>query len=299
MVTVKNKPAAFGGAIFIILAELCFAFSTVFAKMVTSTSHISGIEITFFRFFLGIPLAYLYIRHEKTSFKPNNVKLVIQRGVLNTIAVIFFFLAVQYSTVTNANMLNMTYPVFIFIITHFFFKEKTPFIYFLFLIGAMVGITLVIHPDINHINIGDIFGLISGMVASLAVITLRQARKEDSTTVILFYLMIIGTILNALVMIPVIVIPDLKHLILMVISGIIAVFGQAFLTEGYKFIGARAGGILSSVRILYAVILGSLFFSESITLTILLGGILILTSIIGVGLQKQRNEQEGICWSKH
>jgi len=60
------------------------------------------------------------------------------------------------------------------------------------------------------------------------------------------------------------------------------VLGQIFITYGYKYISARAGSLISTSRILYAVILGVLVFSEEITLRIAAGGMLIMLSIIAV-----------------
>ncbi len=92
---------------------MCFALSTVFTKFVTNSSDIKGVEITFARFFIGFIVVALYVYHEKIPLKPYRISLIIWRGVLNTVAFMLFFTSLQYTTVTNANMLNMTYPVFI------------------------------------------------------------------------------------------------------------------------------------------------------------------------------------------
>ncbi|NJK97217.1 MAG: EamA family transporter, partial [Bacteroidales bacterium] len=103
------------GIILLLLAELCFASSTVFAKLVTNTSDISGVEIAFFRFLIGFIASAYTVYRLKIPLKPHNTKLVLWRAFLNTTAADLLFLAVQHTSITNANMLNMTYPVFIFI----------------------------------------------------------------------------------------------------------------------------------------------------------------------------------------
>ena len=151
----------------------------------------------------------------------------------------------------------------------------------------MMGIWLVINPNFGEINRGDIFGILSAVVAAFAVITLTMARKNDSTLIILFYLMSIGTGLNGLVMIPVFILPEGRQWLLIIASGLIGVLGQIFITYGYKYISARAGSLISTSRILYAVILGVLVFSEEITLRIAAGGLLIMLSIIAVSFFNQ------------
>ncbi len=73
-------------------------------------------------------------------------------------------------------------------------QEQIAIVLYLFLVTGMMGIWLVINTDFKEINRGDIFGLLSAVVAAFAVITLNMARKNDSTMVILFYLMSIGTV---------------------------------------------------------------------------------------------------------
>ena len=281
------------GIIFLMLSELCFTASTIFSKLLTNSSDISALEVTFSRFFLGWIVASGIVYKNSISLVPHKLSLLVWRGVLNTAAVILFFLASQYTTITNTHMLNMTYPFFIFLFAPLFFRQEkiSPFLY-LILVAALAGIWLVINPDLQTINKGDLFGLLSGIISAFAIITLNMARKNDSTLVILFYLMSIGTVLNGLVMLPVFVWPQGGQWLLLLASAAAGVAGQVCITYGYKYITARAGSLVSTSRIFYAVVLGMLIFSEDLTLRIAAGGLMILLSIVAVTLlQKPENDR--------
>ncbi|HOX16270.1 MAG TPA: DMT family transporter [Smithellaceae bacterium] len=280
------------GIIFLMLSELCFTASTIFSKLLTNSSDISALEVTFSRFFLGWIVASGIVYKNSISLVPHKLSLLVWRGVLNTAAVILFFLASQYTTITNTHMLNMTYPFFIFLFAPLFFRREkiSPFLY-LILVAALAGIWLVINPDLQTINKGDIFGLLSGIASAFAIIALNLARKNDSTVVILFYLMSIGIVLNGLVMLPVFVWPQGSQWLLLLASAAAGVAGQVCITYGYKYISARAGSLVSTSRIFYAVVLGMLIFSEDLTLRIAAGGLMILLSIVAVTLlQKPEND---------
>jgi drug/metabolite transporter (DMT)-like permease len=281
------KSGIYRGIILLMLAELCFAGATVFVKFATTGTNIPAIEASFFRFLLGFFIAGYAMLRSKISFKPNNTKLVIWRGVLNTIALIFFFLSVKHTTLTNSNMLNMTYPAFIFLFTPFITKERITFLQGFYLLLTMFGIYMVIHPNFAQVNIGDWYGLLSGIAAALAVMTLRMAREYDTTTLILFYLMSIGFVINGVLLIPVFVVPDQKQFIEIIISALLGFGGQAFITSGYRYIEAAKGSLVSSSRIIFSVVLGILIFSESITLRWVAGGSFILISLIGVSWPKK------------
>jgi drug/metabolite transporter (DMT)-like permease len=184
---------AYKGIFFLLLAELFFTVATVFSKLLTGMSTISAIEVTFARFFLGLIVVGAIVCRDSVSLVPNRPALLIWRGVLNTVAVILFFLASQHTTITNTHMLNMTYPFFIFLFSPLLFRREkiSPFFYPLLMV-ALVGIWLVINPDLRAINRGDVYALMSAVVGAFAIMTLNLARRSDSTMVILFYLMLIG-----------------------------------------------------------------------------------------------------------
>lgn len=276
------------GIFLLIAAEFCFALATVFAKHITNISDIPSIEVVFFRVSLGTIVAALYMWKTRTSFRPHNIKLVLSRALFSFSALVAFFYAVEHSSVTNGNMLNMTYPVFIFLLAPLFKLEKLHKLAFLFLITAMTGIYLAVFPDFSRINFGDVIGLLSGILAAFAIISLSVAREYDSTVLIVFYLMAIGTVCNAFMMIPVFVAPQINHYPSLIASGIMGVLGQVLLTMGYKNVSAKAGSMVSSSRIVFATLMGFFFFSEAIGLRTISGGLLIIASIIGISyLQKK------------
>ena len=281
------------GIFLLLLAEFCFSLATVFVKLITNGSEIPAIEITFFRVSIGAIIATLYMIYTKTSFRPKKVSLVIARAILSFSALVAFFYSVEHTSVTNANMLNMTYPVFIFLVAPLFRLEKMHKFSFLFLVIAMAGIYLVIFPDFTHVNMGDLIGLLSGIFAAFAIITLSVAREYDSTILIVFYLMAIGTVCNAFMMAPVFVMPHRSDLPYLLASGVIGVMGQVFLTMGYKNVSAKAGSMVSSSRIIFATALGFFFLGDALSVRIVGGGILIIAAIIGISaLQKLKADDE-------
>lgn len=271
-------------------AEFCFALATVFVKYITNGSDIPPIEISFFRVSIGAAVTFLFMKREKLSFRPKMPSLVIWRAILGCSALIAFFYSVQLTSVTKANMLNMTYPVFIFIVAPLFSIQKIHQSSIIFLLVAMAGIYLVILPDFSKVNMGDVLGLVSGVIAAFAIIILSKARQYDSTILIVFYLMAIGTLCNGLLMIPFFVLPNRYEILLLCASGVTGVTGQIFLTKGYKHVNPKTGSMISSSRILFATLMGVIFFSEILKLNIVTGGIMIVISIIGISALQRINK---------
>ncbi len=280
---------AYKGILLLLVAELCFTLSSVFGKLATNLAPITGIEVSFFRYLIGSVAVIIYMRWKGVSIRPNNMRLVVLRGVSNTLAVLLFFTGIEYGTVTNANMLNLTYPFFVFFFSPFINGEKSRLVNLAWIGAALAGVYLIVVPDFHHVSSGDLFALASGFVAGFGICYLREARKFDDSDIILFYLMVPGMFISLVAMLPSFIMPEGPVLVYTLVSGAIAVTGQMFITVGYRYIEAAAGSIVSGSRILYAGIIGVTFFADPFTNRILAGALLIFVALVGVsGIWKKR-----------
>jgi len=270
------------GIIILLLAALCFSLMTVFVKFITIQSTINAVELSFFRFLLGFMIMLPYQLFRKKPLRPVRLDLIFLRAGTNVAASTLLLLGIKHTTVTNANMLNMTYPIFVFILSPFMNREGINPLHIIFLLLAMAGIYLIVAADLSQVRMGDFYALLSGIMAGLSLTTLRQLRKNDSTHVILFYQMGIGTLLTGAFMIPWATIPPSDTFYLIFLTGLFGFLGQNFLTWGYRFVPASTGSLVTSSGILFATPFGVLIFSDPLTLKIAAGGVLIIISLAGI-----------------
>ena len=275
------------GILLLLLAEFFFALGTVFVKIITADTQITGVELAFLRFLTGFIIIVSYVLISGKPVKPKKPFNVYMRGVFNALSVIFFFMGVQYSNVSKANLLNMTYPVFVLMLSPFINRERTKGSLPVYLAVIMTGIYFIIFSGhsvsgFSDINKGDIFALLSGITTGFGISFLREARKSNSIHVILLYLFGIGTIIGGVFTLNSFIIPTGIYLIYALIIGVISFIGQIFITFGYKYIDAAPGSLVSSSRIVFGIVLGVTFFSDPLTLRIIIGSIMIIISLAGV-----------------
>jgi drug/metabolite transporter (DMT)-like permease len=272
-------------ALLLILSALSFALATVAARYLLLTTKVPVMEITFLRFFGGAVTASTLLLLKRQVPKPRNVTYVMLRALFNTGAVLLFFLSLKYTSVAKANMLNMTYPFFVVLLAPFINREKSTTKTWVYLALAIGGIYLILSQgpllQTREINVGDAIALASGFTAAFAVSFLREARKYDTSLVILFYLMLTGTITH-LPLFHTFILPETTGILLLAATTIFSVAGQFFITEGYRGISAADGAIISSSRIPFAVIGGYLFLSENVTGQIIAGSLLLIAAFIGI-----------------
>lgn len=270
------------GVLLVLISALFFVLSSYYGKIVTSTTEMTAIVTSFSRFLLGTIIMAIYMVSKKKSFKPNNLKPIIFRAVLNSISLILFSWALQFTTITNTNMLHMTYPVFVILLAPYITKETNKKNVFIYLVLIMLGSYIVSNPSFTSINVGDVIALISAVLAGVSVLYLTEARKSNDGYIIVFYVMFIGTFVN---------IPSAaKDLMNFELSGAIPVFlaallgflGQVFLTWGYKYVDSATGSLLSTSRIVIAAVIGFIFLGEPINFRIISGIALITITLIGI-----------------
>ncbi|TVR74744.1 MAG: EamA family transporter, partial [Spirochaetaceae bacterium] len=189
------------GTIAILLSTILFAAATVGVKLATLQGESSAIHVTMARFLLGTIIMIPAVIRDPSLIRPREPRWVWLRAVSNVIAVFLFFYGVQLTTVSKANLLNMTYPVFVFLFAPFITKERTNPILILFLFLTMIGVWNVVRPDEltswRSVATGDVLAFGSALVAGFAISVLRRTRRYDSGGTVLFYMMVVGLVANA------------------------------------------------------------------------------------------------------
>lgn len=270
------------GIFLVLLSSLCFSLSSVFGKIVTTNTNMSAVVTSFSRFLLGASLMFIYILHTKKSLKPVNFKPIFLRGIFNSFSIILFSYGFQYTTVTNTNMLHMTYPVFVILLTPYFLNEKINKSNYLYLAIIMISSYIIVNPNFSGVNIGDLLALFSAITGSLSIMTLTASRKSDEGYLIIFYVMLIGTLINLPLSFKDLMSFEIRGFIPVFLSALMGFLGQIFITMGYKYVDSATGALVSSSRIVIAALIGIVFLSEPISFRIIIGGILITASLVGL-----------------
>jgi len=270
----------------IFISALFFALSTLLAKFAQQGGATSSM-ITFLRFAIGLAILLIYMGLIRTKIEPRNPIVLVLRGVFNLLAVFLFYYAIKFTTITNANLLNMTYPVFVAFLSPILLREHLSGKEWLILGMACIGIYLIINPNFHHINIGDFIGLGAGFAAALAIIMLCFARQSNHTVTVLLFMLGIGTLLSW----PAVLTEDISKYTsetwwYLLACGVTGVIGQFAITTGFKYLSAVAGSITGMSRVIIAAVLGLLFLGEIPTWHVVVGSAILFAAITWLALQK-------------
>lgn len=287
------SPHRLRGALFILCSALLFYLATFFVRLASTEFQVPGSWYMLARFLLGLPLFFFFMRRQGGGVKSSGWLLM--RAIFNVVAVIFFLYAAHFGSVVNANVLNMTYPAFVALLSPVFIGEKSSYLTWL-AVGAAIAGSAIITTGGKSLDFraADILGLASGITAGIGVMSLRQIRKTDSTFSVLYYTFLLGTVVSLILVLcetwglP--ALPQALHSYrfwwLVMLSGLCGVVGQWVFTYGFAYVGAVEGSILSTTRILIALLFGITYFHESFTWASAAGALLILFSNVALAVRR-------------
>jgi drug/metabolite transporter (DMT)-like permease len=271
------------GTLWVLASAVCFALATVGAKYATSGGGASALHVTMARFVIGLLIMVPTVVRSPWLLKPKSTLWVYLRAFSNIAAVFLFFLGIQYTSVSKANLLNMTYPVFVFVLSPFVTRENAKLATVLLLGVTMVGVWNVVRPpelsSFADIALGDLLAFGSALFAGFAIAALRRARTTDASATIVFYLMAFGTVINLAVVLA-LPVPEPRYLLIAAAAGLSGALGQVALTVGFAHVSAQTGSLVSTSRILIAVVLGVILFGDVITVRTAVGAVLIVGSLV-------------------
>jgi len=271
-----------------------FYLATVTIRWAQSSVSIEPAFFVFGRFALGFIVVALSMAVQRRSLKANRYRYLVGRTLSNTLAVFCFYQAVETTTVANANILNMTYPIFVAMIAWFFLREQRDGVALAMVPMAFAGIWLIVAPTGGQWDLNNGWGLASGVTASFAIVYLNLSRKHDSAETTLFYMFGWGAIAIWILFHDQIYLPNPDELYYLSLCSFFGVSGQYLLTYGFRFVTAVEGSIITSSRILLAAILGPLMVADpSLTPWGWIGAILIFMANVIIAVRKTQQLKRG------
>jgi drug/metabolite transporter (DMT)-like permease len=275
------------GCLCVFASAFLFYISTAVIRWAEAAVTIDASFFVFCRFLIGFFIICAMLIFGRRSLAPRRYDLLIGRTALNCIAVFCFYKSVSLTSLAEGNILNMTYPIFLALLSWFVLKEQRDTAALVMVGIAFLGIWFIISPEKMSPNMNNLWGIASGICAAGAILYLNMSRKYHDTETILFYLFGLGSILIFIFFHNHIYMPNEEEAGYLILCALFGVIGQYVLTLGFRYVTAVEGGIISSSRILLAAVLGPWIASDaSLTIKGWIGALLILVVNIYLAIRK-------------
>lgn len=278
------------GLTYMILSAASFCFMTVFVKL--AGSSLSTIQIVFVRGTFTLIATGILIFKEKIYPFGNHKKLLAARGIIGTLALFLVYESIKRFPLSEATVIQYLFPIFTALVAALIISEplnKNIFgaiILGLFGVYTVLGFPfLITETNINLYSIG--IAIAGSFLTGVAYVLVRQATKvNEHPLVVMFYFPLFTVPMSLPLLLSNWVHPTLGEWGFLLLVGVCTQLGQFFLTHGYKELPAAKAAPLSYVQVPFAMIMGAIIFEEVISLTFIIGSLLVLLSIFIVMLKR-------------
>jgi len=206
--------------------------------------------------------------------------MLVVRGVFGGIAVLLYFISISRIPLSSAVMLANTYPLFAILFSAIIIKERPNLDSLLIMLLAFCGMFLVLEPRFGKLDIGYFLAVAAAVIGGVAVTSIRELRKTDSSWMISLSQMI-GAVLFSLVLLPAgFRMPNPGEWGLLFLVGILGTGAQLAFTRPFRFIATAEGSMAAPIYTVFTVVLSVFFLGEVLSTRFVIGAILVFGGII-------------------
>ena len=263
-----------------------FLFTTMSALIKATADDVPAGEAVFFRSFFAIPIILLWLVQRgqlRVGLKAVSPMGHVWRGLFGTTAMGLTFTGLGLLPLPEVTAIGFATPIFTVALAAILLGEKIRMIRVTAVAMGLIGVMIILWPRFTSIGtmeqtatIGALLILIATMMRSLVQIHIRQLVQTEHTAAIVFYFSVTASLLSLLTIPFGWVKPDGETLALLIVAGFLGGIAQILVTSAYRFGSASMLAPYDYTSMLFAIVIGYVFFGELPTLVMLAGASLVI-----------------------
>jgi drug/metabolite transporter (DMT)-like permease len=288
------------GFIAVIISAIIFGSMPLLAKTIYSNGG-NAICLIFYRFFIALPVLYLFVKKNKEDDIKINKKelkdliLVSVFGYSST--AILLFMSYNFISSGMATTLHFTYPIFVVLGGIIFYKDRPSILKILCVVFCTAGVILFSNNGGGSSLLGISLAFLSGITYCFYMLFLEKGElKSMSPFKLTFYLCAVSAIITLIYSLITgnftTNITLLGWILTIILSLSVSVGAVTLFQYGIKHIGSQNTAIFSTFEPITSVIIGILVFEEIFDIKTLIGSILIIAAVIITAISERQKRTE-------
>ena len=274
-----NLPGNVRGSLIVLGASLVSVVMTAFIKQVGQS--IPVFEILFVRQILvAVIISPVLVKNFDSVLKTKALRLHLLRGALSMVAMTTGFTAVVYMPLAEVTAITFVRILFTTVLAMVILKEVVGIRRRASIIAGFVGVLVVVRPDAGNINVYALLAMLSAFMVSSNTILMRRLSQLDNPSTIMAYQSIFVTAGMAGPALYLWVTPSLDEAVLILLIGALMSVMQWLFIQAFKAGEAAAIAPMEYVRLIFAGVIGFVFFAEIPTAWTLTGAAIIIASTL-------------------
>ncbi|MEL6934105.1 MAG: DMT family transporter [Pseudomonadota bacterium] len=277
MTAEQNKNPSWG-IFWMIVTGLQFVVVTALVKLLGT--RIPAPEAAFLRYVMGlvflIPMLGTLTRLRLTR---QDLSLFGVRGLAHSLAVMLWFYAMARIPIADVTAMNYLNPVYVTLGAALFLGEKLALRRILAVLAALIGALIILRPGFRELGVGHFAMLFTAIAFGASYLLAKNLSDRCSAGVIVAMLSITVTIGLAPVAVLNWVQPTWVELGILAGVACFATGGHYTMTLAFRAAPLAVTQPVTFLQLVWAVIVGMLFFAEPFDPWVMVGGLVIVGSV--------------------
>ncbi len=225
----------------------------------------------------------------KALLQPDRPMLHVLRAIFATVDSALFYAAVAYLPLADVMTFYMAGPIYVAALSHFFLGERSGWRRWTAIFVGFVGVLIVLQPSGASLTWASLFALLGSFSLAISLV-LSRILRASSDAVLVTGQTIAGLVLGAILTMGSLSTwqtPDLPGLYAILMLGIVSCIGHLMMTRSLKLAPANVLAPLQYTLLLWAILMGILFFSEYPAAHVLIGSAIIVAAGLFIFHRKQ------------
>jgi S-adenosylmethionine uptake transporter len=253
--------AALAGVLLFLLGAFMFSLNDAMGKWLVASFSVGQVLVirSFGAFFILGPM----IARQPVSalYKVERMPLQVLRVLFATGDLALFYAAVAYLPLADVMTFYMAGPIYVAALSHFLLGERIGWRRWLAVLIGFVGVVIALRPSSEMLAWPSVFGLVGSLSFALTLVLNRRLRATTDATLVTWQTiagLIAGIFLSIGHWSPF----NVGELLALLLLGVVACIAHLLITRSLKLAPASVLAPLQYTLLVWAVILGWLFFGD-------------------------------------
>jgi drug/metabolite transporter (DMT)-like permease len=249
---------------------------------------LSGLAaVIFWRSVVVTGVGFMVGRRRGVSLRPRRHGLLFLRSFVGFVAMGMYFWALGHIPIATATALLYTNPIFVVLLAGWLLGESRSVGTLVAVFVAFGGVLLILRPDVGDLDLGALLALGAGVLAAFAYLAVRRLRETESSEGIVVHFGLFSVLGSAPFAFGDMLPSEPSHGWMWLGIGLAAAGGQITMTRSYHMERASVVGPFSYATVVWAVLLGVMFFDEPLSVATGLG----VALVVAAGVWMSRHAQ--------
>ncbi len=272
---VANGNLALAGMLLMLLGDFLFSMNDAMGKWLVASFSVGQILVvrSFGSFLILTPM--IMRQGSAALLRVERPSLQLVRVIMTTTDVALFYAAVAYLPLADVMTFYMAGPIYVAAISHFFLDEKIGWRRWLAVFVGFIGVLIALRPSAAMFSWPSLFGLGGSLAFALTLVLGRRLRQTSDATLVAWQTvgaLIVGLVLS---------IGNWRSASALDVGamlglGVVAGSAHMLITRSLKLAPASLLAPLQYSLLLWAIVLGFVFFGDIPDIQIIMGSAIIV-----------------------